>query len=125
MKKNEKDEIFNKKKRKKRTRWDKGGKKMKKMKQKKNTFHGMEGTLRGLLQKWVSQGGWGTQINKEKLTSVITFFVSGLLIGESRRIRSQQWPPSWCNSQILSLECEKWGKQSTSSFSIENILTII
>ncbi len=51
------------------------------MRQKKNTYHGMEGTLRGLLQKWVSQGGWGTQINKEKITSVITFFVSPIVIG--------------------------------------------
>jgi hypothetical protein len=26
----------------------------------------MEGTLPGWLQNWVSQGGWVTQINKEK-----------------------------------------------------------
>ncbi len=57
----------------------------KKKKKKKSTFHHIEGTLPGLLQEWVSQGEWGTQIKKEKKKDF-----SALCIGEGSRNRPFQ-----------------------------------
>jgi hypothetical protein len=59
------------------------------MRQKKSTFHNMEeGALPGLLQEWVSQGEWGTQIKKEKKN------FCALCIGEGSENRPFQiWDP--------------------------------